>query len=49
MLDRQVLITVEKLAWDMLFLPQEMVWHEVWTRGLQRRNNYKKQYPRREM
>jgi hypothetical protein len=29
MLDKQVLITVEKHAWDMLFLPQEVVWHEV--------------------
>ncbi len=29
----------------MLFLPQEVVWCEVWTRGFQRRHNYRRQSP----
>ncbi len=36
MLDKQVLRTKEKPKGHMLFLPQEVVRHEVWTHGLQR-------------
>ncbi len=34
MLDRRVLKTKEKLTEHRLFLPQKVVWHEVWTRDL---------------
>ncbi len=39
MLDRKVLRTEEKPTWDKLFLPQEVVWCEVWIGGFQRRHN----------
>jgi hypothetical protein len=32
-----------------LFLPQEVVWRDVWTRDLQRRHNSKWQSPQRKM
>jgi hypothetical protein len=34
MLDKQVLRIEERLAWHRSFLPQEVVWHEEWTKGL---------------
>jgi hypothetical protein len=34
MLDRKVMKTEEKPTGNMLFLPQEVVQREVWTRGL---------------
>ncbi len=49
MLDKQVLRTEERPAGHMSFLPQEVVRHEVWTRGLQRRHSYKQQSPHIEM
>jgi hypothetical protein len=42
MLDRRVLKTKEKLTGHKLFLPQKVVWREVWTRGFQKRQNYKR-------
>jgi hypothetical protein len=33
MLDKQILRTKEKLMGHRLFLPQEVLWCEVWTRG----------------
>ncbi len=41
MLDSRVLRTKERPTRHMLFLPQEVVWCEVWTRGLQRRHSYR--------
>jgi hypothetical protein len=41
MLDRQVLRTKERHVRHMLFLPQEVVRHEVWIGGLQRRHSYR--------
>jgi len=49
MLDKQVLRTEERPAGSMSFLPQEVVRHEVWSRGLQRRHNYRQQSPHIEM
>jgi len=49
MLDRRVLRIEEKLIEHKLFLSQEMVWCEVWIRGFQRRHNYKRRTPRREV
>jgi hypothetical protein len=40
MLDRQVL-RIEKRIAKHKFPPQEMVHHEIWTRGFQRRHNYR--------
>jgi hypothetical protein len=34
MLDRQVLKIEKRLKGHMSFLPQEMVWWDVWTKGL---------------
>ncbi len=41
MLDEQILKTKKRNLGHMLFLPQEVVKHEVWIGGLQRRHNYK--------
>jgi hypothetical protein len=41
MLDIQVLITEERHVGHSLFLPQDVVQHEVWIGGLQRRHNYR--------
>jgi hypothetical protein len=41
MLDRWVLGTKEKHVGHILFLPQKVIRHEVWTGGFQRRHNYK--------
>jgi hypothetical protein len=39
MLDRRVLRIEKRPMGHKSFLPQEVVWHDVWTRGLQRRHN----------
>jgi hypothetical protein len=49
MLDKQVLRTEERPIGHKSFLPQEVVQHEVWTRGLQIRHNYRQQFPHIEM
>jgi hypothetical protein len=41
MMDRRVLKIEKKLTKHKTFLPQEGVRCEVWTRGLQRRHNYR--------
>jgi len=41
MLDRRVLIIKERHVKHRLFLPQYVVQHEVWTRGLKRRHDYR--------
>jgi len=41
MLDRQNLKTKEKPTKHRLVLPQKVVWHEIWTRDLQKRQSYK--------
>jgi hypothetical protein len=41
MLDRRILRTEERPTGHKSFLPQEVVWHEVWTWGLQKRHNYR--------
>jgi len=33
----------------MSFLPQEVIKHEVWIGGFQKRHGYRRQYPNREM
>jgi hypothetical protein len=40
MLDKRVLKTEERSVGHMLFLPQEVVWREVWTSGLEKRYSY---------
>jgi hypothetical protein len=40
MLDRKVLRIEERPIGHKSFLPQEVVWCEVWTGGFQRRHNY---------
>jgi hypothetical protein len=42
MLDRRVLRKEERHARHMLFLPQEVVKHEVWISGFQIMHNYKR-------
>jgi hypothetical protein len=42
MLDRRILSTKEKHVGHSLFLPQEVVRHEIWTGGLQKRHSYKR-------
>jgi hypothetical protein len=49
MLDKQVMKTKKKPVGHMSFLPQELVWGEVWNGGLQRRHNYKSPYPWKKM
>jgi len=50
MLDKRDLIRTEgRLIGHMSFPPQEMVQCEIWIGGLQRRHNYKQQFPRGEM
>ncbi len=49
MLDKQVLRIEERPARHMSFLPQEVVRHEVWSGGFQRRHNYRQQSPHIEM
>jgi len=49
MLDIWVLKTKERLMGHRLFLPQEVVWWDVLTRGLQRRHNSRQWSSRREM
>jgi hypothetical protein len=41
MLDRRMLIIEQRHVGHKLFLPQEVVWRDVWTRDLQRRHNSK--------
>jgi hypothetical protein len=41
MLDTQVLKIEERHVRHMSFLPQELVRHEVWIGGFQRRHNYR--------
>jgi len=41
MLDKRVMITKERHERHGLFLPQEVVWCEIWIRGFHRRHNYK--------
>jgi len=41
MLDRWVMRMEETPTGHMLFLPQEVVWREIWTRGLKRKHNYR--------
>jgi len=38
MLDRRVLKTKEKLTRHRLFLPQKVVWREIWIRDFQKMN-----------
>jgi hypothetical protein len=45
MLDKQVLKIYERPTRHRLFLSQEVVSHEVWTNGLQRKHNYIQQSP----
>jgi hypothetical protein len=49
MLDRWVMKTEEILAGHRSFLPQEVVWREIWARGLKRKHNYIQQSPRKDM
>ncbi len=49
MLDRRLLKTKVKPTWHRSFLPQEVVRHEVWTKGFQKRPNYRQQSPQRKM
>ncbi len=49
MLDKWILKTKERLIGHKSFLPQDVVWHEVWIGGFQKRHNYKQQSPWREM
>jgi hypothetical protein len=49
MLDKQVLKIEESPTGHMLFLPQEMVWWDVCTRGLQRKHSSRQRFPWREM
>jgi hypothetical protein len=49
MLDKRVLKTKENPARHRLFLPQEVVWHEVWIGGFYKKDNYIQWSPRREM
>jgi hypothetical protein len=41
MLDRRVMIIEERLTRHRSFLPQEVVWCEIWIGGLQRRHSYR--------
>ncbi len=41
MLDKWILRTKERFMGHKLFLPQEMVWHEMWIGGLQKKHNYR--------
>jgi heterodisulfide reductase subunit B len=41
MLDRRVLKIEEIFARHVSFLPQEVVRHEIWNRGFQKRHNYR--------
>jgi hypothetical protein len=49
MLDRQILRTKERPTGHRSFLPQKVVMHEVWISGFQRRHNYKRRSPHKEM
>ncbi len=42
MLDKQNLRTKERPTWHRSFLPQEVVRHEIWIRGLQKRHSYQR-------
>jgi hypothetical protein len=49
MLDKRVLRTEERPIGHISFLPQEMVWWDIWIRGLQRRHNSRRRSPHRNM
>ncbi len=49
MLDKQMLRTKERHVGHMSFLPQEVVWRDIWTKGLQRRHSYRQRSPQREL
>jgi hypothetical protein len=49
MLDKWVLRTKERPVEHRSFLPQEVVWWDVWTRGFQRRHSSRWWYPWRDM
>jgi hypothetical protein len=44
-----MLKTTERPTRHRSFLPQEVVWQGVWTRGLKKRYSSKRQLPRKEM
>jgi hypothetical protein len=41
MLDKRLMIIEERFEKHRSFLPQEVVWCEMWIGGFQRRHNYK--------
>jgi hypothetical protein len=41
MLDKRIMIIEERPKRHRLFLPQEVVWCEIWIRGFQKRHSYK--------
>jgi len=45
MLDKRVLRMEERLTGHMSFLPQEVVQHNIWTRGIQRKHSSKQRSP----
>jgi hypothetical protein len=49
MLDRWNLRTKEKPTWHRSFLPQEVVWCEIWIESFQRKHSYKQRSPWKEM
>jgi hypothetical protein len=49
MLDRWVMIIEERFTGHMSFLPQEVVWCEVWIGVFQRRHSYKQWSPQKEI
>jgi hypothetical protein len=49
MLDKRVLRIKERFVGHRSSLPQKVVQHEIWTRGLKKRHNYRRQSPWRKM